>query len=83
MFDASVNHGTGRAAKFLHKAVGANMDGSIGPLTLANLVLSNPQKSSTAWLSIATRSIGRWKHLGHSAMAGLGEMTKSEKPLCN
>ena len=37
MFDASVNHGTGRAAKFLQRAVGSNMDGSIGPLTLANV----------------------------------------------
>ena len=37
VFDASVNHGTGRAAKFLQRAVGSNMDGSIGPLTLANV----------------------------------------------
>ena len=32
--DACVNHGTGRAAKFLQKAVMVNQDGAIGPLTL-------------------------------------------------
>ena len=34
VFDLSVNSGTGRAAKLLQRAVGAEEDGSIGPLTL-------------------------------------------------
>lgn len=34
-FDGCVNHGVGRAAKFLQMAVGANPDGDIGPKTLA------------------------------------------------
>ena len=34
VMDACVNHGTGRAAKFLQKAVMVNQDGAIGPLTL-------------------------------------------------
>ena len=34
VMDACVNHGTGRAAKFLQRAVMVNQDGSIGPLTL-------------------------------------------------
>lgn len=42
VFDASVNDGTGRAAKFLQKALGANMDGSIGPLTLCNVGFVEP-----------------------------------------
>ena len=33
-FDASVNHGTGRGAKLLQRAVETTEDGSIGPLTL-------------------------------------------------
>jgi lysozyme family protein len=33
-FDACVNHGTGRAAKMIQEAVGANIDGDIGPATL-------------------------------------------------
>ena len=34
-FDICVNHGIGRAAKFLQRAVGAEADGDIGPATLA------------------------------------------------
>ena len=34
-FDGCVNHGVGREAKFLQKAVGAVADGDIGPATLA------------------------------------------------
>jgi lysozyme family protein len=34
-FDGAVNHGVGRAAKFLQRAVGATPDGDIGPATLA------------------------------------------------
>lgn len=35
VFDFSVNAGVGRGAKTLQSVVGATMDGSIGPLTLA------------------------------------------------
>jgi lysozyme family protein len=34
-FDGCVNHGTGRASKFLQTAVGAVVDGDIGPATIA------------------------------------------------
>ena len=34
VMDACVNHGTGRAAKFLQKTVVVNKDGAIGPLTM-------------------------------------------------
>lgn len=34
-FDGAVNHGIGRANKFLQRAVGAAADGDIGPATLA------------------------------------------------
>jgi lysozyme family protein len=37
VFDASVNSGTGRAAKWLQQAVGAVADGAIGPNTLAKV----------------------------------------------
>lgn len=37
VFDASVNSGTGRAAKWLQEAVGAVADGAIGPNTLAKV----------------------------------------------
>lgn len=35
VFDASVNTGNGRSARFLQMAAGVTADGSIGPLTLA------------------------------------------------
>jgi len=34
-FDGCVNHGPGRAARFLQQAVGASVDGDIGPATIA------------------------------------------------
>ena len=34
VFDAAVQHGTGRAAKLLQRTVGATIDGEIGPKTL-------------------------------------------------
>ena len=37
VFDAAVNSGTGRAAKWLQEAVGAIPDGAIGPNTLAKV----------------------------------------------
>jgi len=40
-FDASVNSGPARAAKWLQKAVGAEPDGQIGPATLAAVAASN------------------------------------------
>ncbi len=83
VFDTSVNHGTGRVAKFLQKAVGANMDGSTGPLTLANMGLSNQQKSSIGWLSIATPFMDRLEPSTHLVKAGSEEMTRLEKPLWN
>ena len=33
-FDGAVNHGPGRAARFLQRAVGAEEDGDVGPATL-------------------------------------------------
>lgn len=36
-FDGAVNHGVGRASKFLQKALGVTEDGDIGPATIAAL----------------------------------------------
>lgn len=51
-FDAAVNHGVGRAAKFLQQAVGVVVDGAIGPVTLAAVNKQEPaeliKKLSTA-----------------------------------
>ena len=42
--DACVNHGTGRAAKFLQKAVMVNQDGAIGPLTMMAVKDNNAEE---------------------------------------
>ena len=43
VFDASVNSGTGRAAKWLQECVGAVPDGGIGPKTLAMVATHSPE----------------------------------------
>lgn len=42
VFDFAVNAGTGRAAKFLQRAVGADDDGVIGPGTLGLVAKTDP-----------------------------------------
>ena len=42
VFDAAVNSGPGRAAKWLQEAVGAFPDGAIGPKTLATVKAMSP-----------------------------------------
>lgn len=37
MFDSAIQHGPGRAAKFLQETVGTTQDGKIGPMTLTAL----------------------------------------------
>lgn len=48
-FDTAVNMGVGRAAKFLQKAVGASVDGSIGPGTLQCVANCDPGDALVAY----------------------------------
>jgi len=43
VFDAGVNTGQGRAARFLQDAVGAKPDGAVGPATLAATRVADPK----------------------------------------
>ena len=43
VFDAAVNSGTGRAAKWLQACVGVEQDGGIGPKTLAAVAAFDPK----------------------------------------
>ena len=52
MFDAAVNSGTGRAAKWLQEAVGAVADGAIGPNTLAKVAEHSPDALVNAFCDI-------------------------------
>ena len=44
VFDTAVNSGPGRAVKFLQGCIGTDMDGVIGPKTLAAVRAANPKK---------------------------------------
>jgi len=67
VFDAAVNLGCGRSAKFLQGAVGAAQDGSIGPATLALVAAAVPLTLITA-LSAARvayyQSLSTFNHFG-------------------
>ncbi len=41
-FDGCMNHGVGRAAKFLQRAISATDDGNIGPASIASANKANP-----------------------------------------
>lgn len=43
VFDAAINSGPGRAAKWLQACVGAEVDGEIGPKTLAKVAAMDPK----------------------------------------
>lgn len=44
VFDTAINSGPGRAVKFLQGCVGADMDGALGPKTLAAVMATDPKK---------------------------------------
>lgn len=48
-FDACINHGVGRASKFLQESVGAVQDGVIGPKTLAAIEQANSAQLLTKY----------------------------------
>lgn len=51
-FDAAVNHGVGTAARMLQQAVGAEVDGEIGPLTLAAVLLRDEDKAISSYSTL-------------------------------
>ena len=52
VFDAAVNSGTGRAAKWLQEAVGAVPDGAIGPATLAKVAAHDADSLVNAYCDV-------------------------------
>jgi len=59
VFDFAVNAGVGRSAKTLQSAVGATVDGSIGPLTLAAVNAYNNPETVINLFSIAKEEFYR------------------------
>jgi len=48
VFDAAVNVGPGRSAKWLQRAVGVDADGILGPGTLAAVAVPDPKALASA-----------------------------------
>ena len=55
VFDSAVNSGPGRGAKWLQQAVGAIVDGGIGPNTLESVALHEPQAIINSMLDARMR----------------------------
>lgn len=51
LFDSAVNMGVSAAAQLLQRAIGAEVDGLIGPQTLARAKQADPQKAATDLLA--------------------------------
>ncbi|MBT3202841.1 MAG: hypothetical protein HOM14_09070 [Gammaproteobacteria bacterium] len=67
VFDAAVNSGPGRSAKWLQAAVGAKQDGGIGPKTLAKVSEHDPVKVTDDICDLRLtflRSLDNWATFG-------------------
>lgn len=68
-FDAAVNHGVGNAVRFLQEAVGASVDGEIGPETQAAVARTPASAALDAYAAIRKR---RYRALPHFWRFGRG-----------
>ncbi|MBI1385700.1 MAG: TIGR02594 family protein [Rhizobiales bacterium] len=78
-FDCSVNQGPARAARFLQSAVGAEVDGEIGPLTLAAAHRSDPRVAIAAYGDLRRRhyrSLPHFWRFGRGWIARLDDITR-------
>lgn len=67
VFDAGVNHGVSRAAKWLQQVVGTPQDGKIGPGTLAAVAKKSDAQLTFAFLAVRTQfytDLGTWNSFG-------------------
>jgi lysozyme family protein len=59
LLDCAVNHGTGRAARWLQQAAGVTVDGRVGPVTLAAVNRQDGARLYRAVLAERCRFYGR------------------------
>ena len=71
--DCAVNAGPGRAAKFLQQAVGATVDGAIGPGTLKAVAAHDPQEIIKKFCDLRE---AHYKSLSTFATFGKGWMNR-------
>lgn len=77
-FDAAVNHGVGSAIHFLQEAVGADVDGEIGPQTRAAVAKAAIDACLTRYAVIRER---RYRALPHFWRFGRGWLTRVSRTL--
>jgi lysozyme family protein len=75
-FDAAVNQGVGTAIRFLQQAVGARVDGEIGPETRAAIARSPPSAAIAAYAEIRRR---RYRELRHFWRFGRGWLNRVDE----
>ena len=76
-FDASVNHGVGGAARMLQEACDVDIDGEIGPDTLA--AANDPSRSPTWSTATPTSASARYRALPHFWRFGRGWLARITK----
>jgi uncharacterized protein (TIGR02594 family) len=77
-FDAAVNHGVGNAIRFLQEAVGADVDGEIGPETRKATARASPADALGAYAAIRKR---RYRALPHFWRFGRGWLRRVDATL--
>jgi len=77
-FDAGVNHGVTGAARLLQQAAGADVDGEIGPLTLAAVARSGIDDVLDDYADLRRR---RYRSLPHFWRFGRGWLARVDKTL--
>ncbi len=77
-FDAAVNHGVGAAARMLQQAVGVDIDGEIGPATLAACAAT---PAATILQRYADERRARYRALGHFWRFGRGWLARVDATL--
>lgn len=63
VFDCAVNQGVARAIRFLQKAARVNVDGIIGPISLAAVSSANRKKLLNEFIALRMRSYGLLRSL--------------------
>ncbi len=77
-FDAGVNHGVGAAARFLQEALGVEIDGEIGPITLGAARRADPCEALAKYAAIRRR---RYRSLPHFWRFGRGWLRRVDATL--
>ncbi len=77
-FDAGVNHGVGTAARFLQEALGVEIDGEIGPMTLDAARTADPRQALARYAAIRRQ---RYRALPHFWRFGRGWLRRIDATL--